>query len=72
VSRYAFFASSLAAETKDGHHGTTANVALRCLLIVALLLAYPALRTAIGLLRAHRVLGKLYWHVSTGDNPRRP
>jgi hypothetical protein len=41
-------------------------------LIVGLLLAYPALTTAIALLRAQRSLGKLFWHVGIAfDRQRR-
>jgi hypothetical protein len=43
-----------------------------CLLIVGLLFAYPALTTAIALLRAERRLGKLFWAVVTAfDRQRR-
>jgi hypothetical protein len=36
------------------------NWFLGCLLLVGLLVAYPALTTAIGFLRAHHSLGKLF------------
>jgi hypothetical protein len=43
-----------------------------CLLIVGFLLAYPALTTAIALLRAKRSLRGLFWHVvTTFDRQRR-
>lgn len=33
------------------------------LLLAGLLLGYPALMTALALIREQRVLGKLYWHL---------
>jgi hypothetical protein len=36
-----------------------------CCLMLAMLLGYPALTTAIALLRAERTLGKLFWHIVT-------
>jgi hypothetical protein len=39
------------------------SVILGGLLIVGLLLAFPALTTAIGLLRAHKTLRGLFWHI---------
>jgi hypothetical protein len=43
-----------------------------CLLIAGLLLAYPALTTAIALLLEQKRLGKLFWHVVTAfDRQRR-
>lgn len=41
------------------------NWVFGCLLILGLLLAYPALTTAIALLRAKRTLGGMFWHVVT-------
>lgn len=43
----------------------------RCCLIVAMIVGYPALTTAIALMRAERTLGKLFWSVITAFD-RRP
>jgi hypothetical protein len=46
--------------------------AAEIVLIAGLLLAYPALTTAIALLRAERRLGKLFLHIVTAfDRQRR-
>ena len=42
-----------------------------CLFLLALVIGYPALATALALLREQRVLGKLYWHLRTALNRRR-
>ena len=36
-----------------------------CALLLARLLGWPALSTALALLREQRVLGRLYWHLRT-------
>lgn len=41
------------------------------LLLIGLLLGYPALASALALLRAQRVFGKLYWHVLTAFDRHR-
>ena len=42
-----------------------------CALLLALLLGWPALSTAVALLREERVLGRLYWHFRIARDRRR-
>ncbi|MCU1376765.1 MAG: hypothetical protein JWO68_4051 [Actinomycetia bacterium] len=42
-----------------------------CFLMLGFMLAYPAITTAIGLLRTERSLGKLFWHVVTAFDRKR-
>jgi hypothetical protein len=42
-----------------------------CLLLLALVIGYPSIMTALAVLREQRVLGRLYWHLRTALDRRR-